>query len=161
MRPRHSWTATAVCVAVLLSTPALAGAANDLEVGIADENVLTGGTPGGTDVTVERWKASGVQDVRIFAQWDKLVPQDTKTEAKMPAGFRPGDPASYDLAQLDAKIDAVVRHGLNVTLVVTGAGPAWGSSEPARPCPWCRCSVARRITLLTKVQEPSPWKAKS
>ncbi|MEV4423320.1 hypothetical protein AB0L40_25600 [Patulibacter sp. NPDC049589] len=114
----------------LLALPSGALAAKDLEVGIADENVLNGNTPGGADVTVEKWKASGVQDVRIFAKWDTLAP--SPKVAKPPAGLDATDPASYDLTALDRRIDTVVEHGLKVTLVITGPGPYWGSSEPAR-----------------------------
>lgn len=132
MTPRLLRTALVAVTLAVLAVPSAAVAANDLEVGIADENVLNGNTPGGTDATVAKWKASGVQDVRIFAQWNKLVPQATMNDAKMPAGFVADDPKSYDFANLDAKIDAVAKQGLNVTLVVTGPGPVWGSSEPAR-----------------------------
>jgi hypothetical protein len=130
MTPRLLRTALLALVALVLAVPSMASAAPNLEVGIADENVLTGQTPGGTDATVAKWKASGVQDVRIFAQWDKFAPDAKKTKA--PAGLVADDPASYDLSVLDQKIDAVVKHGLNVTLVVTGPGPVWGSQEAAR-----------------------------
>lgn len=130
MTPRLLRTALVALIAAVLAVPATATAAPDLEVGIADENVLNGLTPGGTDATVAKWKASGVDDVRIFAQWDKFAPSPGAT--KQPTGFLDTDPASYDLTGLDRKIDAVVKHGLNVTLVVTGPGPVWGSSEPAR-----------------------------
>lgn len=130
MTPRLLRTALLALLVLVLAVPSAATAANDLEVGIADENVLTGRTPGGVDATVAKWKASGVDDVRIFAQWDKFAPGGTKTKA--PAGFVADDPASYDLSVLDQKIDAVVKHGLNVTLVVTGPGPIWGSLEAAR-----------------------------
>ena len=132
MTPRLLRTALLALVALALAfaAPTAASAANNLEIGIADENVLTGRTPGGIDATVQKWKASGVDDVRIFAQWDKFAPEVTKTKA--PDGFDAKNPASYDLTVLDQKIDAVVKHGLNVTLVVTGPGPVWGSQEPAR-----------------------------
>jgi hypothetical protein len=130
MTPRLLRSALLATAIALLAVPSSAVAANSMEIGIADENVLVGKTPGGTDATVAKWKASGVQDVRIFAQWDKFAPAPTATKA--PADFKGADPASYDLAVLDQKIDAVVKHGLNVTLVVTGPGPVWGSTEPAR-----------------------------
>jgi hypothetical protein len=132
MTPRLLRSALLAALLTLLAVPAAASAAPNLEVGIADENVLQGLTPGGADATIQKWKASGVQDVRIFAQWNKLVPQDSKDATKPPAGFDATNPASYDFSVLDKKIDAVVKHGLNITLVVTGAGPVWGSSEPAR-----------------------------
>jgi hypothetical protein len=128
-------TALVAAALTLLALPAGASAANSLEVGIADENVLKGivddkPVPGGTDAVVAQWKAAGVQDVRIFALWRDLAPAVDAT--KPPAGFVAKDPAAYDFAGLDQKIDAVVRGGLNVTLVVTGPGPVWTSSEPAR-----------------------------
>lgn len=130
MTPRLLRSALVLAATALLAAPGVASAANDMEIGIADENVLNGSTPGGADVTVAKWKASGVDDVRIFAQWDKFAPSLRTT--KPPAGFVADDPASYDLTALDRKIDVVVKHGLNVTLVITGPGPVWGSSEPAR-----------------------------
>lgn len=132
MTPRSLRSALIVALLALFTMPTAASAAPDLEVGIADENVLQGLTPGGTDATVRQWKASGVDDVRIFAQWNKLVPQASSNSTKQPAGFDGTNPASYDFSVLDRKIDAVVKHGLNVTLVVTGPGPVWSSSEPAR-----------------------------
>lgn len=136
MHPFRARTALAAAAALLLALPVGASASASVEIGIADENVLNGvldgdkPVPGGTDAVVAQWKASGVQDVRIFAQWNKLAPQ--RDDPKMPAGFLGDDPAAYDLTSLDQKIDAVVKHGLNVTLVVTGPGPVWGSTEPAR-----------------------------
>jgi hypothetical protein len=130
MTPRLLRSALVLATTALLVLPGAASAAKDMEVGIADENVLNGSTPGGADLTVAKWKASGVDDVRIFAQWDKFAP--AKDATKAPAGFVADDPASYDLTALDRKIDVVVKHGLNVTLVITGPGPVWGSSEAAR-----------------------------
>lgn len=130
MTPRLLRSALVLAATALLAAPGVASAANDMEVGIADEVVLNGSTPGGADVTVAKWKASGVDDVRIFAQWDKFAPSLQTT--KPPAGFDAANPASYDLTLLDRKIDVVVKHGLNVTLVITGPGPVWASSEAAR-----------------------------
>jgi hypothetical protein len=137
MHPFSPRTAlAAAAAAVLLALPAGAVASPSVEIGIADENVLKGiigdgqPVPGGTDGVVAQWKAHGVQDVRIFAKWDDFAPKPD--DPKMPAGFIGDDPAAYDLSALDRRIDAVVKHGLNVTLVITGPGPVWGSTEPAR-----------------------------
>ncbi|WP_022930547.1 hypothetical protein [Patulibacter americanus] len=135
MHPFSLRTALAAAAAVLLALPAGAAASPSVEIGLADENVLKGQidgqpVPGGTDAVVAQWKAHGVQDVRIFAKWDDFAPKPDDT--KMPAGFVGDDPAAYDLSALDRRIDAVVKHDLNVTLVITGPGPVWGSIEPAR-----------------------------
>lgn len=142
---RRTRVALAAAVLALLALPIGASASSTMLTGIADENVLNNalpnGTavpspiPGGQDATVAKWKASGVQNVRMFAQWDKLVPQDSKTALKAPTGFDASNPASYDFTALDAKIDLVRRHGMSITLVVTGPGPVWGTRDPARRNP--------------------------
>lgn len=139
---RRTRVALAVAVFASLALPIGASASSTMLTGMADENVLNNALPNGTDVpspvpggqdeTVAKWKASGVQDVRMFAQWNKLVPADDAEKTKMPAGFDAANPASYDFSGLDAKIDLVRRHGMGITLVVTGPGPVWGSQEPAR-----------------------------
>jgi hypothetical protein len=139
---RRTRVALAVAVFASLAVPIGASASSTMLTGIADENVLNNALPNGTDVpsavpggqdeTVAKWKASGVQDVRMFAQWNKLVPAAILQKRKMPEGFDPTDPASYDFSGLDAKIDLVRKHDMGITLVVTGAGPVWGSQEPAR-----------------------------
>ncbi|MDX8150247.1 hypothetical protein SK069_01450 [Patulibacter brassicae] len=123
-------TPLVLAAAGLLALPGGASASKTMLTGIADENVLNGATPGGADTTVAKWKAEGIQDVRTFAQWNKLAPDVDAT--KVPEGKDWRDPASYDFSSLDRKIDLVRRHGLGVTLVLTGPGPVWGSLEPAR-----------------------------
>ncbi|MCK9248743.1 MAG: hypothetical protein M0P31_07165 [Solirubrobacteraceae bacterium] len=129
--PRRTLRAALVAALMtLLTLVPSATAANSLVVGIADENVLQGLTPGGADETVAKWKAAGIDDVRIFAQWHRHAPDENATT--VPAGFDGDAPSSYDFSSMDARIDLVRRHGLGVTLVVTGPGPVWASQEPAR-----------------------------
>lgn len=128
-RTLRAATATTVAVA-LLALPSLAPASSTMLTGIADENVLKGATPGGAEATVAKWKAEGVQDVRTFAEWGKLAPDASSTKA--PAGFNGSDPKSYDFSSLDAKLDLIRKHGIGITLVISGPGPVWGSLEPAR-----------------------------
>ncbi|MGX6446952.1 hypothetical protein ACVU7I_02615 [Patulibacter sp. S7RM1-6] len=136
-------TAVVAVLVALAAAPATAGAKSSMEIGIADDNVLNNsvgdpsasgeaatGVPGGRDETIQKWKDSGVQDVRLFAKWDTLAPSPDAVKA--PTGKDLADPATYDLSGLDARIDLVRRHGLNITLVITGPGPVWGSKEPAR-----------------------------
>lgn len=119
----------------LLATPAVASASPTQLTGIADERVLENTLSESrsvyeTDQIVKQWKASGVQDVRTFAQWDKLAPKIDDVRA--PEGFDAGDPASYDFRRLDDKLRLILSNGMTPTLVISGPGPVWGSSQPAK-----------------------------
>ncbi|WP_210493078.1 hypothetical protein [Patulibacter sp. SYSU D01012] len=135
MTRRPLRTALVAAALALAAVPATASAAGSIEIGMADDNVLNGvidggPVPGGQDATLQKWKDSGVQDVRLFAKWDTMAPDAGAT--KPPAGKDLADPATYDFSGLDARINLVRKHGLNITLVVTGQAPVWGSQEPAR-----------------------------
>jgi hypothetical protein len=108
-----------------LSTAAPASASRAMPTSIADDGVLNG-AHGDPAPIVARWKAAGVKNVRMFAEWSHLAP--SPDAVKTPAGFD----GRYDLSPLDRKIDLVRANGMTVTLVVTGPGPVWGSLEPAR-----------------------------
>lgn len=119
----------------LLAVPAVASASPTQLTGIADERVLENTlpeslTPVEIEAIVKQWKASGVQDVRTFAQWDKLAPKPD--DQKMPDSFDASDPASYNFSLLDSKLDLILRNGMTPTLVISGPGPVWGSSQPAK-----------------------------
>lgn len=119
----------------LLATPAVASASPTQLTGIADERVLENTmaetrSPSDIDGIVRQWKASGVQDVRTFAQWDKLAPNPDGQ--KTPESFDASDPASYDFSQLDHKLHLILSNGMTPTLVISGPGPVWGSSQPAK-----------------------------
>ncbi|MFA4927512.1 MAG: hypothetical protein WC558_03275 [Patulibacter sp.] len=133
VRSLRAMLATALLASLAL--PAAAVASPTQLTGIADENVLEGNLSpsllaGGAEPIVQQWKAAGVQDVRTFAQWDKLAPLPDDINA--PAGFDASNPASYNFTLLDSKIDMILRNGMTPTLVISGPGPVWGSSQPAR-----------------------------
>jgi hypothetical protein len=113
----------APATAVLGAAPATA--APTMQTSIADDGVLNG-VHGDAAPIVAKWKAAGVKNVRMFAEWSHLAPDADAVKA--PAGFD----GSYNLSALDRKIDLVRANGMTVTLVVTGPGPVWGSLEPAR-----------------------------
>lgn len=125
-------------VVAVLALPAAAAASPTQLTGIADEGVLENtlpsslmsSLPNGTEGVVKQWKAAGVQDVRTFAQWDKLAPNVDSIKA--PEGFDASNPASYDFSKLDRKLDLIVDNGMTPTLVISGPGPVWGSSQPAK-----------------------------
>ncbi|MBF6620615.1 MAG: hypothetical protein ITG02_10350 [Patulibacter sp.] len=119
----------------LLAVPAVASASPTQLTGIADDRVLENTlpekrSPVEIDAIVKQWKAAGVQDVRTFAQWDKLAPKPDDINA--PAGFEASNPAAYNFTLLDSKLDLILRNGMTPTLVISGPGPVWGSSQSAR-----------------------------
>jgi hypothetical protein len=114
-------------LALLALVPAHAAQAKSTEIGITDDRNLLPGGPR-ADKAVQQWRALGVDNVRIFAQWSKIAPP------KRPAGFNGGDPASpgYQWFYVDNAIARVRAQGMTVTLNITGPGPVWASSEPRR-----------------------------
>jgi hypothetical protein len=113
--------------------PAAASASSSMEVGIADDGVLLK-EPSDAKVAaaVGAWAALGVDDVRIFAQWQAIAPSSGALQA--PAGFDGSDPASpgYNWARIDRAVGLVRAAGLRPMLVVTGPGPLWASQAPGR-----------------------------
>lgn len=137
-RPRRGVrTALPSCAALLLALSATAvvaapaSAARGIVTTMADDAVLSG-AHGDPEPIVAQWPAAGVRNVRLFAQWSHLAPEPHAL--RPPAGFdgRSDDAYAPGLAELDRRIDLVRRHGMTVTLVVTGPAPVWGSLEPSR-----------------------------
>jgi hypothetical protein len=129
---------------------------------IADDGVLNG-AHGDPAPIVAQWKASGVKNVRMFAQWSHIAPDHDAT--KPPAGFDGRSEGAYNFADLDRKIDLIRSNGMTVTLVVTGPGPVWGSLEPQRrnnrwrPSPAMFGDFATAVTkhVADRVQDYIVW----
>jgi hypothetical protein len=130
------------CLARLLTVIALlvvappAMAASDLATGIADDAALLNEpNDARAAATVAAWAALGIDDVRIFAQWERIAPASGATQA--PAGFNGADPNSpgYDWSRLDRAVNLVSAAGMRPLLVVTGPGPLWASQVPGRHRP--------------------------
>lgn len=162
---RTAVRAAAVALAVLVLGAVLvppAPAARTITWAIADDAVLNG-THGDPEPIVARWRGAGITNVRLFAQWSHLAPAPAAT--RPPAGTDPRGPDPYDLTVLDHKIDLVRRHGMTVTLVLTGPGPVWGSREPRRrngrwrPSPGLFGAFARQVARHTagRVQDWIVW----
>jgi Cellulase (glycosyl hydrolase family 5) len=114
-----------------LAAAAPGNADRGAEVGIEDGAVLLAPSPDAGAV-VARWRAIGVDWVRIQAFRDAISPSTTATKA--PKGFRidnPNDPR-YRWAQLDNAIDLVRANGMRVMLTVHQKGPVWASQVPSR-----------------------------
>jgi hypothetical protein len=124
---------TALAAVVLLTMPAAAHASASLETGIADDAaVLYEPNDAKAAATVAQWAAAGIDDVRIFVQWQAIAPANS--EVRAPAGFDSADPNSpgYDWSRVDRAVNLVSAAGLHPMLVVTGPGPVWASQVPGR-----------------------------
>ena len=78
---------TALVAVVLLTMPAAAHASASLETGIADDAaVLYEPNDAKAAATVAQWAAAGIDDVRIFAQWQAIAPANS--EVRAPAGLQ-------------------------------------------------------------------------
>jgi hypothetical protein len=132
----------------LAVTAAPASAAKTMVTSIADDGVLNR-VHGDPAPIVAKWKAAGVQNVRMFAQWSHIAPSPDDT--RPPEGFDGKAEGAYSFEALDRKIDLVRENGMTVTLVVTGPGPVWGSLEPARRNARWRPSPAKFGDFATAV----------
>jgi hypothetical protein len=123
---------TAALVVALL-VPAAAGASSSMETGIADDAALLNEpSDARAAAAVAAWAALGIDDVRIFVQWQAIAPANS--EVKAPDGFNSADPNSpgYNWARVDRAVNLVSAAGMRPLLVVTGPGPLWASQVPAR-----------------------------
>jgi hypothetical protein len=124
---------TAALAAAVLLLPAAAHASTSMETGIADDAALLNEPSDAKAAsTVAQWAALGIDDVRIFVQWQAIAPANGATSA--PAGFNSADPNSpgYNWARVDRAVNLVSAAGMHPMLVVTGPGPVWASQVPAR-----------------------------
>jgi hypothetical protein len=123
--------AAVLAAAVLL--PAAAQASTSMETGIADDAALLNEPSDARAASVvAAWAALGIDDVRIFAQWQAIAPANGDVNA--PAGFNSADPNSpgYNWSRVDRAVNLVSAAGMRPLLVITGPGPVWASQVPAR-----------------------------
>src|SRR5215213_9318861 len=116
----------AALAAVLLLLPAAAHASRSMETGIADDAALLNEpSDARAKAAVDAWAALGIDDVRIFVQWQAIAPANAATRA--PTGFNGADPNSpgYDWSRVDRAVGLVSAAGMRPLLVVTGPGPLW------------------------------------
>ncbi len=124
---------TTALVAALLLLPAAAHASSSMETGIADDAALLNEpSDARAAAAVAAWAALGIDDVRIFVQWQAIAPG--LSDVKAPDGFDSADPNSpgYDWSRVDRAVSLVSAAGMRPLLVVTGPGPLWASQVPAR-----------------------------
>lgn len=143
--------AVALTLLSLTANSAQAAPREHAQVGISDP--ATAATPGLLEALAPRWRAAGVDVAAVTADWREIAPQrDAKTP---PEGFDGSDPSSplYDWANLDRVITVLRASKLEPLLTVTGPGPLWGSSDPAResaryrPDPSLFAAFAKAVAL--------------
>jgi hypothetical protein len=120
-------------LAVALLLPAAAQASSSMETGIADDAALLNEpNDARAAAAVTAWAALGIDDVRIFVQWQAIAPANA--EVKAPDGFDSANPDSpgYNWSRVDRAVNLVSAAGMRPMLVVTGPGPLWASQVPAR-----------------------------
>jgi hypothetical protein len=99
------------------------------EIGVADDRVLLA-SGAKAKALVSEWKRDGVDTVRIFAAWTRVVP-GAKSKS-VPKGFDPKNPAAYDWYQYDLAVGLVRSAGMKVSLVLSGPSPYWASTKPGK-----------------------------
>jgi hypothetical protein len=123
----------AVAALLLLVPVAAAQASSGMETGIADDAALLNEPSDARAAkAVADWAALGIDDVRIFVQWQAIAPG--VGDAKPPAGFDGANPDSpgYNWSRVDRAVRLVSAAGMRPMLVVTGPGPLWASQVPGR-----------------------------
>jgi hypothetical protein len=99
------------------------------EVGVSDDRVLlAGGTK--AQKMVDEWQRNGVDTVRIYLLWTRVVPG--ATSKTMPKTFDPSNSAAYNWFSYDQAVDLVRAAGMKVSLTVSGPGPYWASTKPSK-----------------------------
>ncbi len=123
----------AAVLAAALLLPAAAHASSTMETGIADDAALLNEpSDAKAAAAVAAWASLGIDDVRIFVQWQAIAPGLNDT--RPPAGFNGADPNSplYNWSRVDRAVNLVSAAGMRPLLVVTGPGPLWSSQVPGR-----------------------------
>ena len=122
---------TAALAALLLLLPAAAHASSSMETGIADDAALLNEpSDARAAAAVADWAALGIDDVRIFVQWQAIAPGIG--DVKAPAGFDSANPDSpgYNWSRVDRAVNLVSAAGHAPDARGHRPGPAVGVAGP-------------------------------
>ena len=119
-----------------------------------DDSELVFGTEDKVEATFATMRSLGVDRVRVSVLWRVVAPEPTtRTRPAFGAGG-PSDPAAYPSGawdRYDRIVSAARRHGIELLFSVTGPGPIWASSEPARDEPMLDPSPSEFGAFVTAV----------
>jgi len=133
MPPRRSIAAALTCLSIGLAAPAVAQADKSQEAMFQDDNLLIFNSVQGTNETLDRLAALGVDRVRISVFWGTVAPASDSQER--PADFNANDPGAYppgNWARYDFLVQAAQARGMDVNFNVTSPAPKWATPNPAR-----------------------------
>jgi hypothetical protein len=137
-------TAVGLIAAAALAIPSPASASPNQESIFMDDSELALGRAEQTETTMAVLHELGVDRVRVSLFWNLVAPDpDSRSRPAFGAGG-PTDPAAYSASgwdRYDRVVAAARRYGVGVLFTITGPGPIWATSDPARDDP---------------VREPSP-----
>ena len=105
-----------------------------------DDTELVFGTDAEVEATFTVLRSLGVDRVRVSLLWYVVAPSpESQTRPEFGAGG-PTDPAAYPPGNwniYDRVVNAAERNGIDLVFTITGPGPVWASSDPARSDkPW-------------------------
>lgn len=121
-----------LAAALLLLLPASASAAHNLGVSIMDDQLLLNEqSPSVAVKQMKRFRAMGVDRVRVSAFWDQVAP---RVGRRTKPHFDAADPRApqYDFHNLDRVIGAAGSQGLKVMVSITTPAPLWATGDPSR-----------------------------
>lgn len=125
-------TTVAACAA-LLAVPGTAAAAKDMGVSIMDDQLLLDeANPFEVDRHMRRFRALGIDRLRVSAFWDQIAPRPGARRKPSFDATDSGTGTRYDFTNLDRVVLRAVRNDLDVLISITTPAPRWATGEPRR-----------------------------
>jgi hypothetical protein len=110
----------AVIGVIVLGRPAAARAAHT-QTAIIEDNRLFGDP----DPFLARFRALGVQTVRVIVNWASTTPDWSSAKAPKFDGANPDDYPAANWAPYDTAVRRATAYGLKIEFTVTGGAPRW------------------------------------
>ena len=124
-----------VIVAAALAAPPTAAASVSQESMFMDDSELVFAGDQKVENTFATMRSLGVDRVRVSVLWGLVAPEPKATTKPGFGAGGPSDPAAYPERawdRYDRIVGAARRYGIELLFCVTGPGPLWASSQPAR-----------------------------
>src|SRR5687767_12176889 len=120
-------------LAALLLVPAAAFGASNTDVSIMDDQLLLDEQdPSVVDRHMARFRALGVDRLRVSAFWDQIAPKPGRRRKPNFDASYSGDGTRYNFANLDRVVRSAVQHRLEVMISITTPAPLWATGDPGK-----------------------------
>jgi hypothetical protein len=134
---RRGWIAATLVGALcaLLGHAPGAAASSTQESMLQDDSLLVFGTPEGVDGTMSTLRSLGVDRVRVSVLWRLVAPNAADRARPAFGAGGASDPAAYPSGawtRYDRIVEVGRKYGIALLFSITGPGPTWASSDPAR-----------------------------